>query len=123
MARSHSWTSSGKDAGVHPATGQSEPERSQIEAEVESIREWLAQNVRPQLRGAQVRDAVQQAELEEEVRRAKAASDEIERLRSRIRQASGEAGAGRMSAFYATQATSFRKQANRFFGAVIVSVL
>jgi len=28
-----------------------------------------------------------------------------------------------MSAFYATQATSFRKQANRFFGAVIVSVL
>jgi hypothetical protein len=105
------------------AQDQAQTQRNQIEAEVEGIREWLAGNVRPHLRGAEVDSSAVRGESQAALREAKKGAAQIEEIVREVRKLSGEAAGTQMSGHYGAQAGKHTTQAWVSLTAVVVCLI
>lgn len=105
------------------AQDQASTTRSNLDTNVENLKEWFLKEVRPHLRGRAVDVSATAAELQSIMQKARTTASEADALINKLRQAAGEAGATELSSHYRTQAENHSTQADRFLKATIGGVV
>ena len=85
-----------------------------ITSQVEALRDWLAQYIRPFLRGPVVDVNLQRAEMDRLLEGARSTGAELDDILSRVREAVGRTGAAQLSSYYETEAKGHGRRATAF---------
>jgi hypothetical protein len=100
------------------AQDQAASQHGSIASQIEQVRDWFAREVRPNLRGADVDSSAAKTAVQE----AENSATRIREMLARLRAEAGEAGAGKLSAFYSNQGKGHAGQARWFLIGTGVSV-
>jgi VIT1/CCC1 family predicted Fe2+/Mn2+ transporter len=105
-----------------PTQPDAENMRTNLITQVEGMREWFAQTVRPQLR-SEITDAIaRSADVEIARQTSREAAAEAEQILQGLRGAAGVVGANTLSGYYNRQAEEHGKQARRYLCGIAVSL-